>query len=109
MKKEMENAKILVSIRDAKAGYYYPPRPVRSLGEALRDFTSLVNDKNTVLGQHPHDFALFEVGRWDERTCCFALLASPQHRASGHELVDGLHSPLRAVDDGEKGGEAVAK
>ena len=35
-------------------------------GLAIRAFADLVNDPSTVVGKHPQDFTLFEIGNFDQ-------------------------------------------
>lgn len=56
----------IYAIYDMKAQFYKPPFYQRSKGEALRTFTQLANDKQTLVGMHPEDFALYELGEFDD-------------------------------------------
>jgi len=57
------------AIRDTKAeAFTNAPIFTVSRGVAIRMFTTLVNDKTTDAGQHPADFTLFEVGKFNQTT-----------------------------------------
>ena len=54
------------SIFDKKAGTYSNPFFCVSQGVALRSLMDLVADKRTSIAMHPEDFALYEVGSFDD-------------------------------------------
>lgn len=59
--------KLLVfSIFDDKAGCYMPPFFSSAVGQAVRSFGDLVNNKETMVGMHPEDFRLFQLGDFDD-------------------------------------------
>lgn len=53
---------------DSKVGAYMQPFFCRSKGEALRSFTTTVNDGQSMLSKFPTDFDLFEIGCFDDST-----------------------------------------
>ena len=55
----------IFSIRDFKTESFSPPFTSRTLGEAQRSFSELVNDGRSTPSKYPQDFALYEVGQWD--------------------------------------------
>lgn len=57
----------LVSLRDAAANRYHPPRAVESLRVAIRDFSDLC-EKDPHISRHLHDFDLYHVGVFDPIT-----------------------------------------
>lgn len=54
------------AIYDVKAGAYYPPFFKATDGLSIRDFTDMANDPNTMIGRHPEDYVLYQVGLWDD-------------------------------------------
>ena len=54
------------SVFDKKASSYGTPFFVPTRGVALRSFSDLANDQRSVVAQHPEDFALYEVGSFDD-------------------------------------------
>ena len=54
------------SIFDKKAGTYSNPVFCVSQGVALRMLMDLVSDQRTSIAKYPSDFALYEVGSFDE-------------------------------------------
>lgn len=59
---------VMVSIRDFKSEAYMRPWFARSTGDAIRTFQTLVNknDNDNMLYTHPSDFALYEIGLFDD-------------------------------------------
>lgn len=60
----------IVSIRDAKSELFSQPIFVASPGVALRSFADQINtdEPNNQLYKHPSDFALYEIGKFDDNT-----------------------------------------
>lgn len=65
------------SIRDTAVGVWLPPIYARSKGEMLRNFADGVADAQSKLAKHPGDFALFELGTFDDQSCTFNMLSAP--------------------------------
>lgn len=74
---------------DLKCGVFLPPFFCAHVGQALRQWEDLVNDQKTLMGRHPMDFRLVEIGSFDDSTG--ALVSIKAHVVSGPgELVKGL-------------------
>lgn len=58
----------IFSVRDAKAETYMTPFFLRNTAMAIRSFTDAVLDESTPIGKYPEDYALFEIGGFDEFT-----------------------------------------
>lgn len=61
----------LYAIYDLKAGVYLSPFPARSEVEVIRNLLASRDDPQmaaTPVCQHPEDFALFEVGSFDDES-----------------------------------------
>lgn len=56
------------SIRDVKTESFERPFFARSPGEAERSCVELVNDGQSVPSNHPEDFDLYYLGKWDPIT-----------------------------------------
>lgn len=61
------------SVYDSKAEVYMTPIFFKTKGEALRAFTSTVNDESHHFHKYAEDFTLFEVGSYDDSKCKFDL------------------------------------
>lgn len=78
------------SIYDSKVGIYHPFMFMRSKGEALRGFASVVNDPSTTVGKYPSDYTLFETGCWNDETCEYLPHTSLICLGVGHEFLKDL-------------------
>lgn len=65
------------SIYDSGVGVWLPPMYARSKGEMLRNFADGVQDPKSNLAKHPGDYALFELGTFDDDKCLFNILKAP--------------------------------
>jgi hypothetical protein len=61
---------VIVSVRDSAADAFGRPYFVPSVGMALRSFTDEVNraSDDNPLNKHKKDFALYELGEYDDNT-----------------------------------------
>ena len=55
---------ILISVFDQIAATWSNPAPCQNASAAVRDFLTACKDERSLLGQHPEDFVLYEVGEW---------------------------------------------
>lgn len=62
--------KVICAVRDAKAEVFGRPIFVNTVGEAVRIFTDEVNrtSSDNVYANHPEDFALYELGTFDDNS-----------------------------------------
>lgn len=77
------------SIYDTQAETYNTPFFMKSIGQAVRAFTDLVNNPQTDVAKHPSDYILFEVAEWDDEGGQF----QPKNAcriANAWELLDGV-------------------
>lgn len=58
---------VLVSVHDVKAETWSSPVVSQNKATALRDFSTAVNQKGSLLNSHPDDFILEQLG-WFEPT-----------------------------------------
>lgn len=58
----------LYAIQDTKSQTFNPPFAQKNVGEAVRTFTKMVNDSQTVLNQFPEDFVLSRLGKYCDET-----------------------------------------
>lgn len=56
----------MFSIFDSKAAVYGTPFFMANSAMAIRAFTDLVNDPNSMCAKHPEDFSLFYIGEFDD-------------------------------------------
>lgn len=88
--------KMLVALRDSKTGAFLPPLVVSSPGEAQRTYEDVLARGPSLITNHPGDFPLYEVGKFDDQTGeVFPLF---------HD--NGAVAPARLmIDAGQLGGE----
>lgn len=77
------------SVYDSKVGAFMSPFFMRSKGEAIRSFESVVNDPTHAFNKHPGDYTLFFHGHFDECGGLFFLEASPLSLGLGLEYIKG--------------------
>jgi len=78
--------KPMYAIYDSVSCVYDRPFPAMNDQDAIRSFTSVAMNKDTVIGQHPEHFKLFRIGKWnDAEGKLFG--EGPHHIASAHEIV----------------------
>lgn len=75
------------SVYDVKADVYMPPFFMSAVGQAVRAFKDLANDRNTTVGRHPGDFKLVKIGAWDDSTAVFEPM-SPVMLGFAEDFVD---------------------
>lgn len=78
----------IYTIHDRKAEVYAVPYFAQTDVHALRMFTAAVNnnDPNNMLYQHAEDFALVEIGSYNERTGQIDTHGIHRHIAAGHAV-----------------------
>lgn len=85
--------KTVFTIYDSKVNHYWDPVVFLNKGEALRTFEEGVNRRNqdgsaaSLIGQHPQDFTLFEIGYYDELTGKYLLHDAKIAICTMNELV----------------------
>lgn len=78
----------IIAVRDRAADVFATPVCVANLGGAIRSFSDEVNrnDPANQYFNHPDDFDLFELGKYDDSEAVFQLLAKPRQIAIGKDL-----------------------
>lgn len=78
----------MYSVFDTKAKLYGQPVAQVSKGVAIRQFMEAVNsDGNHPMCKYPEDFALFEIGEFDDATGILKPSKCPMHCGNGNEFV----------------------
>lgn len=65
----------MFSIYDTKTGMFHTPFFAPHTGIAIRMMSDLGQDLSTVIGRHPHDFTLYELGGFDDATAVYTPIA----------------------------------
>jgi len=58
----------IFTVYDLKSETYLPPFCMRSKGEALRSWQTIVNDDQSNFSKFPADFTLYEIGSFDDNS-----------------------------------------
>lgn len=76
----------IYSIYDDAANAYMSPFFMHNHGLATRAFTDQVNSENpNQISEHPEQFALFQIGEYDDTTGLITSLGSPKPMGRGNE------------------------
>jgi hypothetical protein len=68
----------LFAIYDSKVDAYMPVLQMRTTAEALRAFTTAVNDGKSVFSQYPEDYSLVKVGVFDDIDGTITAIEKPE-------------------------------
>ena len=85
--------KLLISVYDTKAESWSIPVATDNKASAMRMFADLVSDSRTLVGSHPEDFQLWQVGFFDVSTGL--LEQDVQHLANGVDFKKGESNEVR--------------
>lgn len=75
------------SVYDQASNVHDKPFVARSEGEAVRMFRDACKDENTVLGNHPEDFMLKELGMYDDNEGLLLPLEMSRKVVTGHGAI----------------------
>ena len=75
------------SVYDTKAEAYVSPFFFPAVGLAIRGFVDEANNPNSQINKHPTDFALFELGEFDDSSGVFTCLPAPRNLGLAHEFL----------------------
>ncbi len=81
---------MLVTIYDHKSETYSNPATFRATGEAVRSFTTAVNEKGSAYNKYPEDFVLFELGGFDPATGEIVLNISPTPLIKAVDVLESV-------------------
>ena len=83
------------SVFDTKANVFGVPFFALTVGVASRLFADLVADFQSTVNRYPADFALYEMGDFNETSGLFTSLDRPNHVCNASEFVS---NPPLAVE-----------
>lgn len=75
------------SVYDIKACAFANPFFMQTNGLAMRAFENECSNRDSQLNKHPDDFALYEVGTWEDIKGTFKNLDIPVRIATAREFV----------------------
>lgn len=73
---------------DLKSGAFSTPFFFPATGLAVRAIQDLANDRTTTVGRHPEDFALYELGSFNDGSGQFDP-SVPVHLATVVQILEG--------------------
>lgn len=76
----------LFAVRDNAVEAFLPPFHVRSRGEALRSFSEAVNKGDHQFSNHPDDYVLYHLGKFDDASGVIAAV-EPTRIVSAREAL----------------------
>lgn len=77
----------MMAIHDSKSESFGRPLFFRAYGEAERAFSATVNDGQSDYAKFPHDFALMELGEFDDVSGVVIPLPAPRLVVSGAAAI----------------------
>jgi len=83
---------MMFSVFDSKAAVFGTPFFMQREAMAIRAFTDLVNDPQTMVGKHPEDFSLFHVADFDDETAVSVSYA-PRNLCTASSLLRPVGVP----------------
>lgn len=75
----------IYSVFDSKTGAFMQPFQQLSHGQAIRTFTDLVADQQSLISKHPSDFTLYYIADFDDSTATYTSPPAPQSLQTGSE------------------------
>lgn len=80
------------SIFDEKASAYNLPFFYPQVPLAVRAFTDMLQNPNSVVSRHPADFSLYSIGSFDDNSGKLESSTEPVFIARGSEILNDLKS-----------------
>lgn len=80
----------MFAIFDVKANAYKRPFFEESTVDAIRGFEMAVNKGESLLSSYPEDFALHEIGKFDQISGVFTALQLPLSIATGRSVLRNI-------------------
>ena len=75
----------IVSVKDRAIETYATPFFVRTIAEAIRSFNDETNRQQSIIGDHPEDYDLYEIGEFNNETGAI-IGTNPICRARAQDL-----------------------
>lgn len=84
------------TVFDSKVECYNTPFFQKSTGEAIRSWTDLANDPQSSISKHPEDYALMEIGTYDDLTGAFENSVAPLNLGLASQYINNAQK-MKAV------------
>ena len=79
---------VVVAVRDSAVDAFMRPFFVPSTAFAVRSFNDAVKEKDSLMFANPQDYALFELGTFDEETGKMENLPSPRQLVRAQDMKE---------------------
>lgn len=81
---------LVCSVRDSALDAFMRPIFVPTAGMAVRSFQDEVKNPDSPMAKHPEDYALFELGTFDEESGKLVNLPSPRQLVRGSDVKESV-------------------
>jgi len=75
------------AIHDSKAAAFASPFFMATKGQAIRAFTDLARDPQSMVGKHPIDYCLFYLSEYDDSLGSFVNLKAPENMGLASDFL----------------------
>lgn len=75
------------SIYDTKAKHFDKIQLLFTKGEAIRSFTMISNNKETMISKTPEDYSLFHLGEFNHDNGIFTPIDAPEQIVTGLDVI----------------------
>ena len=90
----------IFTIFDIKAEAYHPPFFMHAAGMAERAFINMAKDKTNQIGMNPEDYALIEIGEFDDGDASVEMLDMKKPLLTGLEAY-ARENPIHAISNAQ--------
>ncbi len=87
---------IALSVYDEKAECFGHPFFTSAIGIATRMLSEWATNDNSIVGKHPEDFTLYQVGTWDDHSAKMESLPTPKFIVKANEFSNNGRGPKDA-------------
>ncbi len=84
---------LALSVYDDKAECFGHPFFTSAIGIATRMLAEWANNDQSIVGRHPEDFTLYQVGFWDDHAAKMESLDTPKFIAKANEFANNGKGP----------------
>ncbi len=75
------------TVYDEKAECFGHPFFVSAMGIATRYMAEWVNNENSMMGKHPEDFTMYQIGFWNDSEAKFENFGQPKFICKGTDSI----------------------
>lgn len=98
----------IFSVFDSKAKAFMAPFTMGTVGMALRSFEEVANNRDHLIGKHPDDFSLYEIGTFDDEFAQITArtplnligVASEYVKNQGEDAIEHARRQMHTVRNG---------